>query len=113
MVVGTGIIDIVITGSRSLKEKRAVLRRILGRTKNTFNISIAEVGQSDDWKKCRIGFSIVGNERRFINSKIDTILNFVEGMNLADIINVDTEIYSVSDSGPGHGESTLHEFQES
>lgn len=67
MVVGTGIIGIVITESRSLKEKRTVLRRIPGRAKNKCNISIAGVGQSDDWKKCRIGFSIVGNEKRFIN----------------------------------------------
>ena len=113
MVVGTGIIDIFVNDSRSLKEKRAILRRILGRTKNAFNISIAEVGEYNDWKRCRIGFSMVGNERRFINSKMDKVVNFVEGLNLADIVNVDIEIYNVSDVCDGRGEDGLDEFQES
>ncbi|MBW2631126.1 MAG: DUF503 domain-containing protein [Deltaproteobacteria bacterium] len=110
MVVGTGIIDIFVKGSRSLKEKRAILRRILGRTKSEFNVSIAEVGEYNDWKRCRIGFSMVGNERRFINSKMDKLVNFVEGLNLADIVNVDTEIYNVSDVWNSRGEDGLDEF---
>lgn len=62
MVVGIGIIDIYIFDSRSLKKKRSVLQSILKRTQNRFNISIAEIGYNDDWKRGRIGFSVVGNE---------------------------------------------------
>lgn len=98
MIVGAGIVDIVVGGSRSLKEKRSVVRRILSRTRNTFNISIAEVGSYDDWKRCRIGFSVVGNERGFVNSKIDKVVNFIEGLHLADVVNVATEMYSISDA---------------
>jgi uncharacterized protein YlxP (DUF503 family) len=76
MVVGWGIIDIVVEGSRSLKEKRSVVRRILGRTKNTFNVSIAEVGAYNDWKRCQIGFSVAGNERGFVQSKMDKNCKF-------------------------------------
>ena len=111
MVIGTGIIDIFVKGSRSLKEKRAILRRILGRTKNAFNISIAEIGEYNDWKRCRIGFSMVGNERRFINSKMDKVVNFVEGLNLADIVNVEIEIYNVSDAWSGCEQDGFNEFQ--
>lgn len=110
MVVGTGIIDIFVTESRSLKEKRSVLRRILSRTKSAFNISIAEVGEYDDWKKCRIGFSMVGNERSFINSKMDKVVNFVEALNLADIVCVDTEICNISDVYNDRAGDGLDEF---
>jgi uncharacterized protein YlxP (DUF503 family) len=113
MVVGSGIMDVVVGGSRSLKEKRSVLRRILGRTRNEFNVSIAEVGAYNDWKRCRIGFSVVGNERGFVNSKMDKVLNFIESLNLADVVNVTTEMYSISDVWDGCGDHRVDEFQES
>jgi len=72
MVVGSGIIDLWISESASLKEKRAVLRRLLKKTQSEFNVSIAEVGDNDHWRRAKIGFSVVGNDQRFINAKIDS-----------------------------------------
>ncbi|MBE9546438.1 MAG: DUF503 domain-containing protein [Proteobacteria bacterium] len=97
MVVGVGIIDIYIFDSRSLKSKRGVLRSILKRTQNRFNISIAEVGDNDDWKRGRIGFSVVGNDTGYINSKMDKILKFIDSLNLAEVLNSKVEITSFSD----------------
>lgn len=97
MVVGAGIIDIYIFESRSLKIKRGILQSIIKRTQNRFNVSIAEVGENDNWKRGRIGFSVVGNDRRHINSKIDKILNFIGSLKLAEILSSKIEIISVSD----------------
>ena len=97
MVVGVGIIDIYIFDSRSLKSKRGVLRSILKRTQNRFNISIAEVGDNDDWKRGRIGFSVVGHDTGYINSKMDKILKFIDSLNLAEVLNSKVEITSFSD----------------
>jgi uncharacterized protein len=96
MVVGTGIIELFIAESRSLKEKRGVLSRILKRIQNEFNVSIAEVGANDHWKKALIGFSVVGNDRQYINGKIDHILNFAEGLHLAEVVNAKFEIMNIS-----------------
>lgn len=104
MIVGTGIMDVVVGGSRSLKEKRSVVRRILGRTRNEFNVSIAEVGAYDSWKRSLIGFGVVGNEKGFVNAKMDKIVNFIEGLNLVDIVGVATEIYGVSDTRDDRGD---------
>jgi len=97
MVVGIGIVDIYIFDSRSLKRKRGVLRSILKRTQNRFNISIAEVGNNDNWKRSRIGFSVVGNNTSYINSKTDEILRFIDSLNLAEVLNSKVEITSLSD----------------
>ena len=96
MVVGTGIIELFIVESSSLKEKRGVLSRILKRTQNEFNISVAEVGANDHWKKALIGFSVVGNDKHYINRKIDHILNFVDGLRLAEVVNSKFEIVNFS-----------------
>lgn len=98
MVVGVGLIEVYIHESRSLKDKRGVLRSILRRTQNEFNISIAEVGENDDWKKGQIGFSMVGNDRSYINSKIDKALRFIEDLYLAEIISAKFEILNYTDT---------------
>lgn len=98
MVIGSGIIDLWIVESRSLKEKRGVLNRILKRTQNEFNISIAEIGENDQWKRAKIGFSVVGNDRRYINGKIDHILKFINSLHLAEMLNTKIEITNIPDS---------------
>lgn len=97
MVVGTGLIDLRIPESGSLKEKRGVLSRIIRRTQNKFNVSIAEVGDNDHWKRARIGFSVVGNDKPYINAKMDHILNFIDQLLLADVVRSRIEIVSFSD----------------
>ena len=112
MVVATGIVEIYVHESRSLKEKRAVLRRMTHRIQNTFNVSVAEVGGGDHWKRSIIGFSMVGNERAFINSKVDKLISFIEKMNLADIVNTHVEIVAISHemAGSAGSEETYDEF---
>jgi uncharacterized protein len=97
MVVGAGLVDLRIPVCRSLKEKRSVLAKILKRTQNTFNVSIAEVGANDSWKQAKIGFCVVGNDRRYINAKIDHILNYIEEMGIAQVISSHLEITSYSE----------------
>lgn len=101
MVVGVGILDIFIVNSRSLKEKRGVVRRVIQRTRNKFNISIAEVGDLDSWKNGKIGFTVVGNDKGFVNSMMDTIMNFIEDLNLIHVVNSKIEIMTVSDAVDG------------
>ena len=97
MVVGTGLIDLMIPESGSLKEKRSVLKRIIHRTQNEFNVSIAEVGDNDIWRRARIGFSVVGNDQSDINAKMDHILRFIDRLELAEVIRSRFEIVSYDD----------------
>jgi uncharacterized protein YlxP (DUF503 family) len=95
VVVGVCQIDVIIPGNASLKGKRKVLRKIIDRVKNRYNISISEVGDNDLWQQTQIGLSVVGNDPRPINSSLDKIINFIEGMNVAEIIHSEIEIIHV------------------
>jgi uncharacterized protein YlxP (DUF503 family) len=97
MVVGTGLVDLLIPECNSLKEKRGVLSRIIRRTQNEFNCSIAEVGDNDIWRRARIGFCVVGNDKAYINAKMDHILKFVERLDLAQVLRSRIEIMSFDD----------------
>jgi len=85
-------LDLVLRDNHSLKEKRRVVKSIIGRVKSKFNVSIAEVGNQDLWQSAQIGFCIAGNEKRFINSSLDKVIYFIEESNSAEIKHAEMEI---------------------
>ena len=92
MIVGVCHLDVIIPENRSLKGKRQVIKKIIDRVKNRFNISIAEVGDNELWQRSQLGMSLVGNDRRFVNSYLDRVVNFIEAMNIVDIAHSELEI---------------------
>ena len=97
MVIGYGIIQLRIPEICSLKEKRSVLSRIIKRTRNSFNVGMAEIGDLDNHNFAQIGFAIVGNDSRFVNGKVDHLLRFVDALQIAEIVHSKIEIMVVDD----------------
>ena len=95
MVVGLGIITFRLHDGRSLKGKRKVVKSIISRLRNNFNVSAAEVGANDIYQRAEIGFALVGNNRKVINSKIDKIFNLADELGLAEIIDSEMEIINL------------------
>jgi len=95
MVVGLGTITFRLHDCRSLKGKRKIVKSIISRLRNNFNASVAEVESNDIYQKAVIGFSLVGNNRKVINSKIDKMFNLAEELNLAEIIDSEMEIINL------------------
>jgi uncharacterized protein YlxP (DUF503 family) len=95
MVAGLGTITFRLHDCRSLKGKRKIVKSIISRLRNNFNASVAEVGSNDIYQKAVIGFSLVGNNRKVINSNIDKIFNLAEELNLAEIIDSEMEIINL------------------
>ena len=95
MVVGVGMIHFRIHDCRALKGKRKVVKSIVAQIRNHFNVSIAEVGANDVYQQAEIGFSLVGNDRQVVNSKIDKIFNMADSLGLAEMIDTDMEIITL------------------
>ncbi len=95
MVVGICQLDFRIPDNHSLKGKRHVLRKMIDRVRHRFNVSISEVGDNDLWQRAQIGICTVGNDRRHINSSLDKIIDFVEKMQLAEMVHTEMEILTV------------------
>jgi uncharacterized protein YlxP (DUF503 family) len=95
MVIGVCKLDLRIPENHSLKEKRHVLRKLMDRVRNRFNVAIAEVGDNDIWQRAQMGFCTVGNDRRHINSSLDKVIYFIEQMNLVEMVRTEIEIISL------------------
>ena len=95
MVVGIGIITFRLHDCRSLKGKRKIVKSIISKMRNNFNASVAEVALNDIHQRAEIGFSLVGNDKPLVNSKMDKIFNMVEDLGLAEIIDTEMEIISL------------------
>jgi hypothetical protein len=95
MVVGTLKIAFRLHDNRSLKGKRKVVKSIVGKVKSRFNVSISEVGSNDMWEKIELGVSAVGNDRRHIDSSLNHVLNYIDSLYLASIVDTRLEIFNV------------------
>lgn len=86
MVVGVCRVSLMLEGSQSLKEKRSVLRKIKDRVLQKYNCAIAEVGDQDLWQSAQLGFAVVSNQRGFTQSMVQKILNFIDELAVAKLI---------------------------
>jgi len=76
-----------------LKEKRFVLESIKKRLRNRFNISVAEVGDTEKWQRAHLGIALVSNNGRFIEKVFSQIINFIEIDDRVEIIQFSRDIY--------------------
>lgn len=91
MVVGVCHLDVVLPQGSSLKGKRQIIKSLIARVKSKFNVSISEVGAQDLWQRARVGICVVGADKRFINSSLDKVINFIEGLGLLEVVNSEIE----------------------
>ncbi len=92
MKVGVARLALKIPNSQSLKAKRKVLRSILDKTRSRFKVSIAEVDKQDKWQLSIIGFAYVSAEGKHADEVVQKVIHFIEGLNVAYIIEYNTEI---------------------
>jgi len=100
MVVGICRLSLYFPESGSLKTKRQGLRKVIDRLRAKFNAAVAEVADQDMWQRAVIGISVVGNEGRHVQSMIDTIVGFVDGLYVAEIVDRQVELVSYGDGEP-------------
>lgn len=92
MVVGVLRVTLIMHDNDSLKGKRQVLKGIIDKVKNRFNVSISEVGDNDLWQRAEIALSAVGGDRAVVNSVMDRAVDFIEGLHAAEVLDHEIEL---------------------
>ena len=76
----------------SLKEKRMVVKSLVKKLQNKFNISVSEVDNQDIHQSIVIGIAGICLDSKQADSTIDNIINYIYENTDAEIINIDTTI---------------------
>lgn len=95
MNVGVCRLKIHIPESRSLKDKRSIVKSLTSRLQKQFNISIAEVDDHDLWQMTTIGIACVSNHNHKVDEIIDSVVNTItRDYPTIEIIDKDIELLS-------------------
>jgi uncharacterized protein len=74
MPIGLLTLDINIPESRSLKDKRQVLRSLKDRLRHRFNVAVAELEHQDVWQRAVIGVVTLGDQPAFVEQSLRAVL---------------------------------------
>ncbi len=78
MVIGVCKFNLYLEESFSLKDKRHVVKSLIERLRNRFNISCAETDLNDVWKNAEVSVVCVSNDSSNVDSILSKVINFVE-----------------------------------
>ncbi len=91
MVVGILTIELFIPEAGSLKTKRFAIKSIKDRLKNKFNVSVAEIDNTDKWQRCSIGIAAVSNDHKHMDSTLNNVMNLIYGDSRVEVIDSTVE----------------------
>ncbi|PLS16718.1 DUF503 domain-containing protein [Bacillus sp. M6-12] len=70
--------ECIIHEAQSLKEKRAVLQRVITRLKQRYNISVAELDFQDVWQRTKIGIVAITSSKLATEREIQNALEYLD-----------------------------------
>jgi len=91
MNVGLCIVEIHLSASHSLKDKRRVLRRLKDRLRGRFNVSVAEIDHQDLWQRATLGIVSISQAREPLESCFRQIQGIVESELPGDLVSFEIE----------------------
>ena len=87
------ILELHIPGKTSLKAKRQVVKSIIQRLRNRFNVSVTEIGEQDLWQRAELGIAAVCHTGKGADSIMQKIYDYIEQENGVEIISSRIENY--------------------
>lgn len=86
MFVGALKLDLQILESRSLKEKRMVLRRIKDRVRDRLGLVVSEVGDHELWQRAQLGVAAVSGDRGKVMELLDAAWRCAAGVEGVELL---------------------------
>ncbi len=96
-----------IPSARSLKDRRAVVRKALDRVRARFNVSASEVGDLERWQVATLAVALVTNEQSFAHEVLDKVTSTIASAVAGDamITHRETDFETYNDDEPVGGDA--------
>lgn len=86
MFVGVVRIELHLPASRSLKDKRSVVRGLKERIRARVQASVAEVDHQDLWQRAALGVAVVSGNSAQVGELLQSVRNLVESAPGAELL---------------------------
>lgn len=73
-------IKLNLAGVTSLKEKRRIMKSLLRRLPQNFNVATAEIDYQDVWQTGMIGLVTIGNDSGYLHGTLEKAVAWIEEM---------------------------------
>jgi uncharacterized protein YlxP (DUF503 family) len=73
MPIATLTLEIRIEHAQSLKDKRQVLRSLKDKLRQQFNVSVAELEETDLWQRATIGVVSISSSRDYLTQMMQSV----------------------------------------
>lgn len=94
LVVGLLRLELFMSGVGSLKEKRRIIKSIVGRIEAKFRVSIAEVDHQDRWQRATLAVAYVSETGGQARKALENVAVFVESLNKALVTEREVSLFS-------------------
>lgn len=91
MIVGLLRCECFIANAQSLKDKRRVIKSVLERAKNRFNIAASEVGGQDVWQRTTLAFVTVSSSKKIADAELQNILTIIDQNDEIECVSIEWE----------------------
>jgi uncharacterized protein YlxP (DUF503 family) len=91
MLIGTLKIRLYAPWVHSLKEKRMIVKSLIAKIKNQFNVSVAEIEDQDIHQSIVVGIACIAGDTAHADSILDHVIAFVESSTEAEIVRMERE----------------------
>lgn len=78
MIIGVLRVELSLPGSHSLKDKRRLVKSLLDRLHNQFNVSAAEIDAQDNYRHAHLAVTCVSSQARHANQILSHVMTAVE-----------------------------------
>jgi len=93
MPIGCLTLEIHLPESRSLKDKRQVLRSLKDRLRHRFNVSVAELDGQDTWQSAVVGIVAISADAAYLEGALRAALDESERVLGRGLVGYDTEVF--------------------
>lgn len=91
MFIGSLALQLRLSTCHSLKEKRSIIKSVMARLRNEFNVSVAEVDEQDRWQTAVIGVACVSGNQHYAQQQLHAVVDWIYD-NRPDVEITHTEI---------------------
>jgi uncharacterized protein len=90
-------IELHVPDSRSLKDKRRVLRPFIEGLRRLASLSVAEVDHHDTWQRAAVAVAVVAPDAAALERLVDRVRRYVDEQLELDVLGVETTYMEAPD----------------